>query len=229
MKTPSTPIIARCHARIPLPHYPAHLTSACTLDGCSAGACATALNVKIFQTCQRVSAALECLHQCNMFINTFIYFFVLFFFFPHFLPPSPVGETSRDDRVINQEVCACKSSCYVLDAHHKATVPGVLNQDWFVCLFFFFLFFSFAYIKIARWTIFFINVFSIKSRVMLQLIYCAKLQVIETGADRCFITFRGAWLLQFVVFSNRGYLIPVVGDVGTPVGLYSVVSLKSCL
>ncbi len=49
----------------------------------------TPCNVKIFPKCQLISAALECLHKLNMFINTFF----------------SVGETWRDGRIINQEVC----------------------------------------------------------------------------------------------------------------------------
>lgn len=69
-------------------------------------------------------------------------------------------------------VIACKPFHSFLDALFKQQRQVFLIKiGLFACFFF-------AYIKIARWTIFFINVFTIKSTVMLQLIYCAKLQVI---------------------------------------------------
>lgn len=59
----------------------------------------TPCNVKIFLKCRLISAALECLHKLNMFINTFFF---------------SSGETSSDGRIINQEL-----HC-VLPVNHSA-------------------------------------------------------------------------------------------------------------
>ena len=73
---PPIPHNCQHHTCIPSSHYPptppvshpfAHSVDA-------AQTLPTPRNVKIFLKCQLISAALECLHKLNMFINTFFFF-----------------------------------------------------------------------------------------------------------------------------------------------------------
>lgn len=105
------------------------------INGCSTVACLIPVMSKYFRS-QLISAALECLHKLNMFINTF-------FFFLEKLP--------RYGRIIHQELCCvllCKSLHSFLDALFRQQQCQVflIKIGLFACVF--------AYIKSARWTIF---------------------------------------------------------------------------